>query len=145
MKVLSCSLLLTFLFLFQNADAQKKEKMKLEGETYITEITAEATDNKAPSKGKPDEMSFKNGKFKSDYFEDKGDFKACTYTIVKDSVDADEDRYIEFEAIMRNDSEEEVEVKGTVIGYNIEGAAKWSKSGKLKKEFNFAGGIKKGK
>lgn len=124
---------------------KKKDKLPLEGETYITQIEASSTDGKAPAKGKPDEMSFKSGKLKSSYFDEKGSFSASNYTVTKDSVDADEDRYIEFESILKNDAEEEVEIKGTVVGYDIEGTAKWSKNGKVKKEFSFSGGIKKSK
>ncbi len=124
---------------------KKKDKPLLDSETYITEVTPVATDNKPPSKGKPDEMSFKNGKFKSDYFDEKGNFKQSSYTVTKDSIDSDEDRYIEFETVMKTDAEDELEIKGTVIGYDIEGTAKWSKNGKVKKEYSFAGGIKKGK
>jgi hypothetical protein len=124
---------------------KKKEKEKLDAEVFVTEVNAVATDNKAPAKGKPDEVSFKNGRMKSNYFEEKGAFKPANYTVTKDSVDADEDRYIEFETLMKNENEEELEIKGTVIGNDIEGTAKWSKNGKLKKEYTIAGSVKKGK
>lgn len=144
-RIFSTLALSTILLLSADAFSQskKKEKLPLESETYVVEVTPVSTDNKAPSKGKPDEISFKSGKFKSNFFDEKGNFKPCSYTVIKDSLDADEDRYIEFESIAKNENDEELEIKGTVVGYNIEGEVKWSKGGKLKKEYTFAGGIKK--
>jgi hypothetical protein len=138
------TILFTSLSFSVSAQKAKKEKAVLDAETFVTEVTP-ASDGKAPAKGKPDEVTFKGGKFKSIYFEDKGSFKPASYTILKDSIDADEDRYIEFETMLKSETEDELEVKGTVIGNDIEATAKWSKNGKLKKEYSIAGSIKKGK
>jgi hypothetical protein len=131
----------------QKEDTAKKKKkgpLPLDNTTFTIEVSTNA--NGKTSKGKPDEISFKGGKLKSDFLNEKNGWSGIPYLVTTDSLDSDEDRYIIFEAELEDkENEESIKIKGTVIADNFEATGVWTKKGKQKAEYIFTGSEKKKK
>jgi hypothetical protein len=127
-------------------DSKKKKKgpLPLDNMTFTCEVTT--TSNGKTGKGKPDEISFKGGKMKSNFLDEKNSWGGISYVVTADSLDADEDKYIIFEAIQEDkEKDESIKINGTVIADNIEATAVWIKKEKTKAEYTFTGTVKKKK
>jgi hypothetical protein len=143
-KTFFCGLALVLLT-GMNAFAQKKNKKEkiLDGIKYTVSVSEEVVGKKAP-KPAEDELYFNDMKLKSDFFDDKYKFGKAGFTYTLDTTDV-ENRIINFNCEMENDSKDKLMWGGKIEEETIEGKIIWMKKDKVKKSFTFSGSLKKKK
>jgi hypothetical protein len=106
------------------------EKMPLDGATFVGTMT-----EAGKTKGDPDQLVFKDGKFRSTACDAYG-FTETAYTAAVSDVDT------RFEAVATSPKEGTMKWKGTVKGNAIEGTAEWVKKGQADIHYTFKGKLK---
>jgi hypothetical protein len=138
----SLALLAILLGFSLGASAQKKKKEKiLDGVKFTISVTEETTKKVKPQE---DELYFNDLKLKSDLFDDKYNFGKGEFTYTIDSSDV-ENKIINFTCEMENDMKDKLMWGGKVEEETIEGKIIWMKKDKVKKSYNFSGGLKRKK
>jgi hypothetical protein len=138
----SLALLSILLGFSLGASAQKKKKEKiLDGVKFTISVTEETTKKVKPQE---DELYFNDLKLKSDLFDDKYNFGKGEFTYTIDSSDV-ENKIINFTCEMENDMKDKLMWGGKVEEETIEGKIIWMKKDKVKKSYNFSGGLKRKK
>lgn len=132
-----------FLLLQANGFAQKKpatkKDMLLAGKTFTVELVEK--DAKKKDKSQADEISFKGDKINSKFMIAELKMPASPYTATVDSAIGD--GTIAFTSECKNSDGDILTWEGTTIpDGTIEGIAKLSKKGKIKKEYSFTGTLK---
>ncbi|MFN4853809.1 MAG: hypothetical protein ACK5JC_05245 [Bacteroidota bacterium] len=128
-----------------NAAAQKKNKKDkiLEGVKFTISVSEEAV-GKKPPKPAEDELYFHEMRLASEYFDDKYKFEKAGFTYSIDSTDL-ENKIINFNCEMENDTKDKLMWGGKVEEETIEGKIIWMKKDKVKKSYTFTGSIKRTK
>jgi hypothetical protein len=138
----SLALLAILLGFSLGASAQKKKKEKiLDGVKFTISVTEETTKKVKPQE---DELYFNDLKLKSDLFDEKYNFGKGEFTYTIDSSDV-ENKIINFTCEMENDMKDKLMWGGKVEEETIEGKIIWMKKDKVKKSYNFSGGLKRKK
>ena len=138
----SLALLSILLGFSLGASAQKKKKEKiLDGVKFTISVTEETTKKVKPQE---DELYFNDLKLKSDLFDDKYNFGKGEFTYTIDSSDV-ENKIINFTCEMENDMKDKLMWGGKLEAETIEGKIIWMKKDKVKKSYNFSGGLKRKK
>jgi hypothetical protein len=138
----SLALLSILLGFSLGASAQKKKKEKiLDGVKFTISVTEETTKKVKPQE---DELYFNDLKLKSDLFDEKYNFGKGEFTYTIDSSDV-ENKIINFTCEMENDMKDKLMWGGKVEEETIEGKIIWMKKDKVKKSYNFSGGLKRKK
>ena len=119
------SFVAALLFLF--AAPARAEKMALDGTTFVGTMT-----EKGKTKADPDQLVFKDGKFRSTACDVYG-FPETHYTSTVG------DGATRFEATATSPKEGTMKWKGTVKGNTIEGTAVWVKKGQADMQYTFEG------
>jgi len=105
-------------------------KMPLDGSTFVGTMT-----EAGKTKGDPDQLVFKDGKFRSSACDAYG-FTETPYTAAVSDVGT------RFEAVATSPKEGTMAWKGTVKGNTIEGTADWVKKGQADTHYTFKGKLK---
>ena len=113
-----------------SAAAAGAEKMALDGTTFVGTTT-----EKGKTKGEPDQLVFKDGKFRSTACDAYG-FTETSYTPAVSDVDT------RFEAVATSPKEGTMTWKGTVKGDRLEATADWVKKGQADMHYTFSGRLK---
>lgn len=103
------------------------EKMPLDGATFVGTTT-----EKGKTKGDPDQLVFKDGKFRSTACDAYG-FTEIPYTAAVSDVDT------RFEATATSPKEGTMKWKGTVKGNLLDATADWIKKGQADMHYTFKG------
>ena len=139
-KLLISCLFLIMEYGFAQQPAPSKEKDKLlAGKTFKVELA----EKNAKKKDKPyqDEISFKGDKMHSNYMKTEAKFLPAAYAISVDSTI--ENGAIAFISESKIPDGEALTWEGIIMPKgSIEGTAKLSKKGKVKKEYSFTGALK---
>lgn len=123
----------------------KGDTSSVENKTYKITITEQK--NGKSGKAEQSECSFKSSKFKCKFFGQNAGADEIPVDLDKDSTYTEEGSdveliYVEFSGSRTNKLEEDVKIEGTIDGYQIEGTVELSKKGKVKKHWDFVGGMK---
>ncbi len=116
--------------LILSAAAPAAERMPLDGATYVGTMT-----EKGKTKADPDQLVFKDGRFRSTVCDAYG-FTETPYTAAVSDGDT------RFEAVATSPKEGTMTWKGTVKGDTVEGTAVWSKKGQADALYTFKGKMK---
>ena len=106
------------------------EKIPLDGATFVGTMVEQGK-----TKGDPDQLVFKDGKFRSTACDAYG-FTETPYTTAVSDVDT------RFEAVATSPKEGTMTWKGTVKGNTVEGTADWVKKGQADMHYTFKGKLK---
>jgi hypothetical protein len=106
------------------------EKMPLDGATFVGTMT-----ETGKTREEPDQLVFKDGKFRSTACDVYG-FSEAPYTSAVSDGDT------RFEATATSPKEGTMKWKGSVKGNTIQGAADWMKKGQADTHYTFQGKLK---
>lgn len=110
---------------------------------------SESKDGVVAKKVISDEITFKNGKLRSNFIYKKFGFKWIRYRINKDSIYIDETdtevRLLEIEAVITDDANQTVKMNFTTLEWGLDGVVKIFKGDRLKRYYDLIGREKGGK
>jgi hypothetical protein len=128
------------LFLFVNTTFKDKDPL---GKRVYNTVMIEVKDGVNAKKNATDELEFKDGRFFSNYLNDKFQYKWIKYKVTKDSSYIDETeteiQYFEVESSYTDENDQTFTMICKIDNLDVDGEMKITKNDKLKKMFVFNG------